>query len=145
MDANGWAAVSGIAESLSALFVLFGFWFVVRQLRSSSVEHLYCRMHDIHRMFIEHPELRTYFYENTALPSNDPELVVRIHAAAELLADFFQQVFLELDLLPKNAALGWRLYMTDVLDRSQVLQSYVNRHRSWYPSNFVGQLLFPHS
>lgn len=142
MNGADWQAISALAELLGALLVLVGFGFVVRQLRSNSVQQLYCRMYEIHRLFIEKPYLRPYFYENWDVPDRASWLAVEVDATSEMLADFFQQVFLELDLLPRSAASGWRIYMKDTLDHSQVLQRYVNAHRDWYPSNFVGKLLY---
>jgi hypothetical protein len=151
-------AFSALFDGLMVVCTAGGFYFVWHQLKvatgqahndhrtsqAATVEHLYCRMNEIHMMFLQYPALRGFFYNNR-MPADDDsmELKTRVDIACELMADFFQQVFLEVELLPAGTAEGWRNYMTSVLNNSKVTRDYVERHRPWYPSNFADKLLNP--
>ena len=131
--------VSASANVFMALATAIGFIFVYKQIRSSSADHLYGRMHDIHKLFLQKPELRRYLYD--LKPPSVEDYSDEALIMAEMVADFFQQVFLELDHLPSVTAEGWRCYMRDILKNSPALRNFVLAKEEWYPSNFVEQLL----
>ena len=113
MDPN-WAEITSALANISmAVLTSIGFFYVYKQIRASAVDHLYSRMHDIHKIFMLKPELRRYFYDTKQLPADGKDDAAEVSILAEMIADFFQQVFLELDHLPPVAAKGWRCYMKD--------------------------------
>lgn len=68
-------ALQFVAAALAPPLTVASIYFVVRQLRkneeatwSTTVEHVHSRMHDIHRIFLDQPGLRPYFYENEPVP-----------------------------------------------------------------------------
>jgi hypothetical protein len=130
--------VSAVADVSMVLVTLFGFIFIYKQIRSASAEHLYSRMHDIHKIFLDNPEFRRCLYDPEP-PSveeySDEHLIM-----GEMMADFFQQVFLELKHLPRTTAASWKCYMRDVLNNSPALRNFVASRQDWYPSNFVEKL-----
>jgi hypothetical protein len=135
--------VSALGSVLSAIVTAAGFTLVVIQLRHArktmeitTFEHLYSRMHDIHKVLVERPHLRAYFYDS-AESSPDSANHSEVCAAAEMIADFFQQVSLQLDLMPAKTADGWRAYMSSTVKTSPVLKAFLASHATWYPNNFL--------
>ncbi len=142
-------SITAVASAVAALAASAGLIYIARQLHNArqtlqfaAAEHLYSRMHDIHKLFLDRPELRPYFYERVR-PGRWSGHKRKAEVMAELLADFFQQVFLELNTLPLQTRAGWREYMSHVLRHSPTLLNFVESHRAWYPSNFAGELLGP--
>jgi hypothetical protein len=138
-----WDIVNSVANSVTAISTAAGFTAVARQLqitrktiRITAFEHLYSRMNDIHRLFIEHPYLREYFYNSVAVPS-DGESDPRICQAIEMIADFFQQVSLESEHMPPRVANGWKTYMSSVFETSPALREYLIRNQKWYTNDFL--------
>jgi hypothetical protein len=129
MDAN---TISAFASVATALITAVGFWAVRAQMRATAVDHLHSRMHDIHKMFLADTKLHRAFFG--VKPSVVPD---DMNVVAELMGDFFQQISLELDHLPRDAAVGWRRYMKQTYWRSEILRDYFERNKDWYPPDFV--------
>lgn len=147
---------TGIA-ALTLVVTASGLFWIARQLEqaqasliSSTSEHLYSRMHDIHKLFIEKPELRAYFYEGKEKPTayDDPIRYAEVSQAAEMLCDFFHQVILELETVPaddrnyksemyRDLAEGWTSYIKDVYKRSPAFREHYRKNRSWYTSSLA--------
>jgi hypothetical protein len=142
--AHTWTEIiTAVGTVLGAVFTALGLGFIVVQLRAArrqltitTFEHLYSGMQDIHKVFIEKPYLRPFFYEGKPLKegANNPE---EIYVVAEMLADFFQQVCLELDLMPPKTAQGWRAYISDIIGRSPTLRVHLKSNAAWYPSQLL--------
>jgi hypothetical protein len=138
-------AVTAWATAIGTLFTGLGFVFVVKQLAAvrrqltlATIEQLYGRMHSIHELFVQKPGLRAYFYDDK--PANPGASdYAEVCAATEMIADFFQQVSLQLDLMPKatRSAEGWRAYMDEIVSHSPALRRHFREHHAWYPSRLV--------
>jgi len=135
--------ISVISNAVSAAVTVLGFLIVILQIRSAkrtmqitTFDHLYTRMHEIHTHFSGHPYLRKYFYEGATVDSDSAEYPL-VQITAEMLADFFQQINLQLDLMPAKTASGWRAYIQSIIRNSPALRDYFKSNASWYPSNLV--------
>lgn len=131
--------LGAIGSMLMVAVTGFGFRYLRNQIRASSIDHLYGRMHDIHKLFIQYPDLRDHIFNPNPAPVN--QFSPQAAAISELMADFFQQVFMELDHFPPTAADGWRRYMKDTLIKSPALQNFVIAKTDWYTTDFVAKLL----
>ncbi len=129
-----------------ALVILtgLGFFFINLQLRAArkarqiaTYEDLYSRMHDIHKVFLEYPELRKYFYEGKHNKHEDAATIQRLQTIAEMMTDFFQQIHLQIESMPPSTAQGWKNYINTIVDNSPVSNTFLHKHQNWYPSNFV--------
>ncbi len=135
--------ITAVGTALGAAFTALGLGFIVFQLRAArrqltitSFDHLYSRMHRIHELFLERPGLRPYFYGGEE-PHQGLDNYCEICIAAEMIADFFQQVNLELDLMPQSTADGWKAYMCWVIQQSPALCNHLNVNHSWYPTRLL--------
>ena len=142
---------------ITLLVTAVGLFAISRQLEqsratllSNTSEHMYARMHDIHKVFIERPHLRAYFYHGAPAPrlEDDAERYYEVLSAAEMLCDFFHQVLVELDTLPEDDRdyspemyqdlySGWTAYIKDVYKRSPVFRDYYQANQNWYTSNLA--------
>ncbi len=121
-----------------------GFAFIYLQLKDAkkalsitTYENLYSRMHDIHKYFLENPELRDYFYCSKECKRLDVVTLQKLEIVAEMMADFFQQIHLQAAMMPPSTAKGWKNYIKTVVKNSPVLRAFLEKHKDWYPSNFV--------
>lgn len=140
MEPNWTDVASAIANISIAIFTAIGFPFIVMQIRRArrtleitTFEHLYSRMHDIHKIFVEKPHLRAYFYDAEIIDSSSKNYL-EVCAAAEMFADFFQQIYLQIDLMPSKAAEGWKTYMENIVSNSPVLKEHLKCNKAWYTS-----------
>jgi hypothetical protein len=139
MGPNAIGIVSAVATVIGATATALGVWFLVGQLRSArkqltvtAFEHLYSRMQGIHEQFLHQPALRRYFYDGKPIEDAGESEREEVVILAEMLADFFQQVHLQLDLMPRKAAQGWRAYIEDIIRRSPALRDFLRAHGAWY-------------
>lgn len=142
---------------ITLLVTAVGLFAISRQLEQSQAsllsntsEHMYARMHDIHKVFIERPHLRAYFYQNIPAPrlDDDADRYHEVMGATEMLCDFFHQVLVELDTVPEDDRKyspemyedlysGWTAYIKDVYKRSPAFRAYYKENRNWYTSNLA--------
>ena len=135
--------VVAVGTVLGAVFTALGLGFIVVQLRAArrqltitTFEHLYSRMQGIHEMFMAKPHLRPFFYAGKEMKEG-ADNYEEVCIAAEMLADYFQQVSLELDLMPPKTAQGWKAYMSDVVSRSPALRVHLSSNAAWYPTRLL--------
>jgi hypothetical protein len=87
----------------------------------------------IDTIFIEHPDLRRYFYDMEE-HIHPPEEAARIHAVAELMLDYFDYVLLQQQ---RSAQVHrhnfWsEQYLIDSFSASPILCEYLEQRKSWY-------------
>lgn len=135
--------VTAVGTALGAIFTALGLGFIVVQLRAArrqltitTFEHLYSGMQDIHKVLIEKPYLRPFFYGGKATKEGSDHYE-EVCVAAEMLADFFQQVCLELEFMPPKTAQGWKAYISNIIGKSPALRSHLRSNAAWYPSQLL--------
>jgi hypothetical protein len=128
---------------VGAAVATLGLGFVIRQLRlgykaleGQTRAAIYQMSQSTYKIFIDRPELRPYFYNNLALPDEDPERS-RVLAAAELLCDYFEHVYFSRKNLPKELSDTWISYMKMLYDGSSAMKFYVDTMSSQYSESFL--------
>lgn len=94
---------------------------------------LYTHQQQVTLLFSRNLELLPYFYDNKELPEDHPHHDFAM-MLAEMLADFFEHVYLELELntLPLETAEGWRMYAQSKYLCCPPLRRYLHSHRDVY-------------
>jgi hypothetical protein len=86
-------------------------------------------------LFIEHPELRKYFYDGAPLGNEELEQA-RVFAACEYLLDTFDFLLTGLkrfrDVWPEEDRVLWHAWMRDVFRTSPTLSGYLDKKHTWY-------------
>lgn len=98
---------------------------------------------DLTRIFIEHPELRPYFYDGKPVDVDDKLRHYKIQAAAEAVLDSFEWIWRRRIELNTKGEDGWRAYIVETFSSSPALQQHYARFSSWYPG--ITQLIADHS
>src|SRR5215510_9739458 len=119
--------------------------FVSRSLTESLSESMSNQSHEISRIFLEHPELRPYFFYGQSCEGNNPDYH-RAEAAAELILDIYlsmssqakraDQRFLETGD-PENL---WQQYISDAFAHSPILVATLMKRQNWYGQAMVEQM-----
>jgi hypothetical protein len=117
---------------------LAGFLLVRNQLRAErrALETQTCwQMYEtsisILTVFVEHPEIRPYFYDNRPAPTQEP-LRSRVLATAELMADHMESVVLSQEAVEANTRSVWVRYMQGIYRRSPVLRTFLAPENEGY-------------
>ena len=108
-----------------------------RALESSTFDASANATFMIDSVFIEHPDLRKYFYD--AGQPVAPELEDRVTAVAELMLDYFDYVLLQqkrpAELHPHNF---WSdQYLIDLFSASPILCEYLEKRKSWFSDDLT--------
>jgi hypothetical protein len=140
--------LQAIGSLLAVAVAVGGFIFVHRQLQQvraaisrDALESLYARNHDIHRVIVDHPNLRPYFYDKKCIASTDEHYGI-IMTICEMVVDFYEGVSLQREHMPQDLVESWQRYCRDLCVRSPALQEYLRENRQWYSEELLRDLLF---
>ena len=130
----------GAVGTIGALIFL---WLQVRDvsrgIAGSTYQNIYDQMMEIDRFFIEHPELKPYFYPDARgkkIEVNSDQL----HSTVEMLVDYFDNVYHQQNSMPPHTFWGFSQFMRRVYQHSDVMQIFVREREEWYPADFVKHL-----
>jgi hypothetical protein len=85
-------------------------------------------------LFVEHPELRPYFYESRKVPVRGHNRV-RILTVAEMFADVLEEGLSANSIMPtKRVDEEWPLYCTYLLSVSPALNEVLRQYPDWWRS-----------
>jgi hypothetical protein len=94
-------------------------------------------LRSVYFIFIDHPELRRYFYEGAQLSEAENfekgELAVRIATVAELLADTLERMLKTAASLSSPDRSAWEGSVADYLSLSPAFRATVAAHPTWWP------------
>jgi hypothetical protein len=143
----GWEGASaigtwifGIIFVVSVILVWWELLQVQQGIRSTSYHSTYSLMVDIDRFFFDHTDMIDYFRNSAALPVEDKKKK-EVMIAAEMVADYFDNVFHQKKTLPsKEAYYGFAKYMQETYANSPALRMYLQEHGRWYPPAFLEML-----
>jgi hypothetical protein len=131
--------VHRMADYLSIFALLVSFaslaisiYFAKRGNENSAYDRATDLFLEIDRVFIEHPEVRLYFYGNQDLQPGDP-IAPKVEAVAELILDVFEWIWRRQRELSLKDQEGWRRYILERLDSSTALCDYYKKNSEWYP------------
>lgn len=127
-------------DVVSAVTAILGFVVVIWQLhrawqqqKIAAVERLHSRMQAIHEQFMARPYLRPFFYGGQAFGAEPEAHFEEIRIMAEMLADFFQEMSPQLDLMEPTEAIASRTYIAEMVRQSPALRAHLSEHAEWYP------------
>jgi len=111
--------------------------FVAESLRTSAYEAVASQMFTVDEIFINHPELRPYFYSGKDISEDDPAYN-RVIAVAEFILDFFGSVLLQMQHFPQVwPRKWWEEYFIDSFANSPVLCRYLENVKEWYVDDLI--------
>ena len=88
-------------------------------------------------MFVDHPELRPYFYEGAQLLETgrpeDGALAARVATVAELLADTFERMLLATGSFSSADSSAWEESVRFYLSTSPAFRAAISTHPTWWP------------
>lgn len=138
-SAEGWNASSASGQWAGALITLVGFAFVLVQLERETKEiqnqtkwQVYSNGLTTLNVFVEHPELRCYFYGDNIPVPDDPILKSKVFAAAEMLADHWESTTLSDESLNTDVNELWLIYMLGIYCKSPVLREFLQNENEGY-------------
>jgi len=96
---------------------------------------------EMDRLFIEHPNLRPYFYGGKDIDEKDKDYDLVI-AIAEHQLDYFDATWTQLGYIPDDADKEedretWNRYFLDSFANSPILCKRFNMNRSWYMNSLA--------
>ena len=107
---------------------------------SSSYHYIYDKMIDIDKFFIEHPDLKLYFYSNKSHLSIKNKIEKeKILSIAEMMVDFFDCVYYQKDVMRKETFDAKAAYIGDIYNKSPIIREYLSRPHldKWYSKGFL--------
>lgn len=138
-NSGGWNASGAGGTWAGALVALVGFVFVFLQLTRETREiqnqtkwQVYSNGLTTLNVFVDHPELRCYFYGDEFPVPEDPVLKDQVFAAAEMLADHWESTMLSDDALNSEVDALWRIYMLGIYCRSPALREFLKNENEGY-------------
>lgn len=96
---------------------------------------------DLDKMFVDHPELRSYFFEGKDTTPDDPNYT-RVQAVADFELDVFDSFYSQAphvpDITPGNPAwTAWDTYIKDSFANSSALCRRLDSVQRWYTPSFI--------
>lgn len=144
LSADWVGAIGSCISALLALATLFILWRQLKDLNASvqgsTYQNIINQMLEIDRFFIANPKLKPYFYDGKDLGGADESERARAASVAEMLLDFFDNVYHQRELISEERYRAYYTYMTTLCGRSKVLQAQLDDSRDWYPPKFVCEL-----
>ena len=143
-DAHMWteqiqafAAIAGVLVALLGFGLLFH---QIRQLRQTiqaeSHGRIYQHALEVQKLFVEHPDLRRFFYGREELKAGDRDYD-KVLAFAELVADYLEHIMLQRPNVPSEVQKAWENYTGLMLTSSPVLRQVLIEHQGGYCRSFV--------
>ncbi len=131
MNAEGWSLVIQIvtaAISLGGLVaVVVSLQQVNRSLKANAIARIYEEIHKVHHVFIDHPDLRPYFFHNEPLVPDNPEYL-RCRGIAEMFLDIFEHIYQLRGQAFRRKDENWVRYIKHMCDSSAFLCAYLQEN-----------------
>jgi hypothetical protein len=141
LSTSNWIFLAGvIVNGLAFAAVVVSLWMLRAQGATQrdatlavAYQNMSAQMADVARFFVDHVELRPYFYDGRALPASDPERD-RVLAVAELYVNLMDDVVTQAPVLKRaGIAADWEAYFRAVYDTSPALREFWLAHGSdWF-------------
>jgi len=144
IDEKEWIALTAIGAFILPFITLGGFLLVIKQLRSEretletqTREQVYHASLGILNMFVEHPDLRPYFYDSIPMPLQTLDRS-KVLAACEVMGDHWENILLSKASLDKKTLGVWKDYMVGIYRTSPSLQYFLLHEGYRYSCDFLG-------
>ena len=133
-------AIGAIATPIISII---GFIFIFQQINQTNKSlktqihsSIYKLVFDVNGIFIDHPELRPYFYESLPIKQGDNDYN-KVMNASELLLDFFEYVIVEEAHMDDKIVAGWKVYMKKMFLKSPSLKLFLDENKDQYNKTFL--------
>jgi hypothetical protein len=147
MDLNTIEAIGSLLGGVASVISLIGILFAVSEIRRARKQvdretdyRIYEMMLDIDKFFIENSDLRPYLFDGKPMPDDvvegSPEYH-RVMAMIEMMLDFMECAYTQLDLMPVYQRIGWIDYFTETSKNSPLIRQFVEHECEWYMPSFV--------
>jgi hypothetical protein len=149
-------AASFLLALFTAAFGLVQLRLLVKSIRSQTYQHLYDTMISIDKFFIDNPDLKSLFYpadpafaeersaEGARLASSQAADKgidhARLASVAEMFGDYFDNVYMQRELMPRGTFDPFLHYMQTIYQHSATLKTFLDERESWYPDDFLKKL-----
>lgn len=138
-----WTAVDALGTWATALIAFGGILFVNKQLtqvertiRGDVHERLTAGSIEILKLLAEHTESYPYFYEGKSLTSDDSNRVFVLYAA-EIFANYMENVLNQADNMTNEDQLVWRRFIIDTLKMAPAVRDFLLERRHWYSPKLI--------
>jgi hypothetical protein len=146
-DLSGWfeahhSILSIGVSAISAVLIVVQIYNLTRSIHGQTYQRIYELMIGIDRFFIDHPELKGYFYPDAEVRKEVTVERDKLFSAAEMLIDYFDNVYHQKGSMPPGTFEGFLAYMCSIYQHSGVLRQYLDLsgRKSWYPKEFLDHL-----
>jgi hypothetical protein len=110
---------------------------LVASLESNTYQNIPAQMFTLDEIFINHPELRPYFYSGKEIGEDDSNYQ-RVLATAEFVLDLFGTSFDLMPRYPQNwPRSAWEEYVKDFFANSPILCKFLSSNSAWYPKELL--------
>jgi hypothetical protein len=139
-------ALSDAIGLIQALISLFGFGAVAfsllmanRNTKGATHDRVYAHYHNVCSIFVEHPELRPYFYSNKSDDGSNPALTAKIDATSEAILGLIEHAVVQRENMPTHSwERCWEPYARERVLKSDMLQQFFRNNRLWYTTQMQG-------
>jgi hypothetical protein len=107
--------------------------YVAAQTRVQTRDRSLSNVLTLHRVFLDNPELRPYFYEGKDLKESDP-LYPKVEAVADMHLDVYGYNLDYRLIAPDDYRLpeDYKIYIRDMLGRSPVMRRRLEKKGEWF-------------
>jgi hypothetical protein len=115
---------------------------LARTVESSAYQSITTELLELHKLHLEHPDLRPYFRSGRDMRPDDPNYD-RALVLAEYQLDFFDSFWVQSEQMPHildrqgPAWLSWINYMRDSFKLSPIMCRHLESVKTWYTPEFV--------
>ena len=100
----------------------------------------FAELREIHKVFIDHPHLRPYFYDDKRLPENSEYWNTAL-TIAEMFLDAFFHLYLLRDRFPDGSKKHVDLFIEDMVQRSPFLAEYLEKNAQFMQQDLQSLVL----
>jgi hypothetical protein len=130
-----WTAVGAIISGIGLVGIAISIILARKSFSHAVIGQLYGELH--HITFIEHSDMRPYFFHEKFIGSEDDDYMMA-RSIAEMYLDIFEQIFILRPLAPRKLRPLFEAYIRDMLSRSPILRAYlVENEKLLYPQQLV--------
>ncbi len=115
---------------------------LARSVESGAYQSITNELLELHKLYLEHPELRPYFRRGRDIRPDDPNYEQAL-VLAEYQLDFFDSFWVQSEQMPHILSregpqwLSWLAYMRDSFALSPVMCRHLDSVKTWYTPEFV--------
>lgn len=124
-------SILALAVSFVALFVKF--FFSRKSLRVSLYQKVTELFFSLHQPFLEHPEMRAYFYEGKSHTGAEDAELARLRVTGEMFLDTFEWIMHDIDNSDHEDVESWEDYILHIYANSSITREMHIMHPEWHP------------